>query len=316
MTVYDMSARIETLTIPTFGTFRKMVPIAAQLFQQFKSSKELTVNKCQELITQTSIKHSLDKTQETALRDMLTEFTKSKMPNLPLDGDLFSFDKITKFLDIHLRQSLQSAMKELKQSDNELTQLSDNINSADDYTSELYNKSRLLLRIKQAELFKTMRACGMTLPTSLLSSYTVDNPTMDSIEYYIEELRYYNKNISKGFIEYLPFLFDAFKTLRAKLSKNVARKITVGSVEIDIEIPRVDLASILDDKTITQVTDVVLNKNLDTVDSILGEVSVFIDSTERLRNEFDTNQMSKFNHLKALWQQLNIAMIIEKSTKA
>lgn len=316
MTIFDMSARIETLGVPTFGIFRKIIPIAAQLFQQFKTSKELTITKCQELITHTSEKHNLDKTQDKALRDMLGEFTKSKMPNLPFDGELFGFEKITKFLDIQLKQSLQTAMRELKECDNELNQLSDNISSADEYTTEIYKKSRLMLKIKQSELFKTMRACGMAVPASIITNYTTESPIADSIEYYIEELRYYNKNMAKGFVEYLPFLFDAFKAMRAKMSKNIAKKITIGNVEIDVEIPKLDLASVLDDNSINQITNLVLNKNLDTIDSILAEVTVFIDQTEKQKNEFDTNHMSKFNHLKALWQQLETSIIIEKSTKA
>lgn len=310
MDIYAISARVESLTVPTMGIIRKLIPIAFKIFDQMKTAKQDNLAQCESLITKAIDENSLTVEQEKIVRDTLAAFVKPKGAN-PLDAvqelsTKISADKINKFLELHLKRSIATALKGIAEISRDLKQQNSTIE--DEYTQHLWVDSQTKLRVKQDQLFKTMRANNLTIPKTFLDPIDSTTPINTVLDYYITALQSYTKDADKGLLAYVPLALESLQGLKKQVV--IEKQMKLGGKDIVISIPKVNPASFVDENILNNVLGILNNKDVDQVRAYRDEAFSVVKSTLESSNGLSVIEGAKVKHLNALVQEADMILLL------
>lgn len=309
MDIYSISAKIESLNIPSMGIVRKLIPVAFKVFEQMKKAKTGNLEQCEALIKQAVNDNSLTTEQEKIVRDTLAVFSTKKVN--PMDavqdlGSKVSPDKISKFMDIHLKRSIANALKGVIELSQELQHNKEQ--AEDEYTLNLWTESLTKLRVKQDQLFHTMRANSLPIPKTFLQPIDDSSPINTVLDYYITALKTYTKDADKGMMAYAPLALDAVHALQRKTT--IEKKMKLGDKEVNINLPKLNPASFLDEDLVNNVLGILNNKDIEQVRIYRDEAFKVCQKVLETENSLSVVEGAKLKHLNALIQEADIVILI------
>lgn len=312
MDIYSLSAQIESFSIPTHGLLRKLLPVIVNLFSQMKEAQLSNVAQCKNLIEQTVNDYSLTKEQENSIRAALASFTKvGSTEKTSTMSEVVSIDRISKFIDIQQKESVATALKKMISIAKELREQKD-IASTEAYTEQLWNESLSKLRVKQEQLFNTMRQAQLPLPKGIVDPINENAPINDVLDYYLNALKTYTKDTDKGYTAYLPLVVDALTALKKK-GNFVEKAMKLGDKDVNINIPKVNLATLVDEKTATNILGLINNKGIDELIALRDQAADFIKKVSIDTSALSQIEGSKLKHLNAMVQEADILILINQT---